>query len=173
MRLVRLRRRPAAGSLQGRLKNAGTWRGLFEPGACLKIAFCQMCVPLCGRFAPNECGVVGYAKRIWGKYTAKWGVQMAGMNFQTRSSCQMCVPLCGRFAPNECGVVGYAKRIWGKYTAKWGVQMAGMNFQTRSSVRCVFDERKRALQKILSQTRLRHKRQGSPPHPQGVLPRHP
>ncbi len=26
-----------------------------------------------------------YALRIWGKYTAKWGVQMAGMNFQTRS----------------------------------------------------------------------------------------
>ncbi len=51
----------------------------------MKIAFCQMCVPICGRFAPNERGVVGYAKRIWGKYTAKWGVQMAGMNFQTRS----------------------------------------------------------------------------------------
>ena len=53
--------------------------------ACLKIAFCQMCVPICGRFAPNERGVVGYGKRIWGKSPAKWGVQMAGMNFQTRS----------------------------------------------------------------------------------------
>ena len=24
----------------------------------MKIAFCQMCVPICGRFAPNERGVV-------------------------------------------------------------------------------------------------------------------
>jgi hypothetical protein len=27
---------------------------------CLKIAFCQMCVTVCGRFVPNEGGVVGY-----------------------------------------------------------------------------------------------------------------
>ncbi len=52
---------------------------------CLNIAFCQLCVPLCGRFAPNERGAVGCDKLIWGKYTAKWGVQMAGMNVQTRS----------------------------------------------------------------------------------------
>jgi len=29
--------------------------------------------------------VAGYVDRIGTKYTAKWGVQMAGMNFQTRS----------------------------------------------------------------------------------------
>ncbi|MFQ9662649.1 DUF6783 domain-containing protein [[Clostridium] symbiosum] len=29
--------------------------------ACLKIVFCQLCVTLCGRFGPNEGGVVGYA----------------------------------------------------------------------------------------------------------------
>ncbi|WP_334291773.1 MULTISPECIES: DUF6783 domain-containing protein [Robinsoniella] len=28
-----------------------------------------------------------------GKYTAKWGVQMAGMNFQTRSSPLLLLPL--------------------------------------------------------------------------------
>ena len=44
-----------------------------------------MYVALCGRFSPNERGVVGYGKRIRAKYTAKRGVQMAGMNFQTRS----------------------------------------------------------------------------------------
>ena len=54
--------------------------------ACLKIAFRQMYVTLCGRFGPNERGVVGYGKRIRAKSPAKWGVQMAGMNFQTRSS---------------------------------------------------------------------------------------
>ena len=54
--------------------------------ACLKIAFCQMCVTVCGRFGSNEGGVVGYVDRMRAKYTAKWGVQMAGMNFQTRSS---------------------------------------------------------------------------------------
>ncbi|WP_329602470.1 DUF6783 domain-containing protein [Enterocloster hominis (ex Hitch et al. 2024)] len=44
-----------------------------------------MCVPLCGRFGPDEGGVAGYVDRIGTKYAAKWGVQMAGMNFQTRS----------------------------------------------------------------------------------------
>ncbi|WP_373264718.1 DUF6783 domain-containing protein [Hungatella hathewayi] len=28
---------------------------------------------------------MGYVDRMRGKYTAKWGVQMAGMNFQTHS----------------------------------------------------------------------------------------
>ncbi|WP_416906688.1 DUF6783 domain-containing protein [[Clostridium] symbiosum] len=51
----------------------------------MKIAFCQLCVTLCGRFGPNERGVVGYGKRIRTKYAAKWGVQMMGMNFQTGS----------------------------------------------------------------------------------------
>ena len=58
----------------------------FLARACLKIAFRQLCVPLCGRFGPDEGGVAGYVDRIGTKYTAKWGVQMAGMNFQTRSS---------------------------------------------------------------------------------------
>ena len=52
----------------------------------MKIAFRQLCVTLCGRFGPNERGVVGYVKRIRAKYAAKWGVQMAEMNFQTGSS---------------------------------------------------------------------------------------
>ena len=65
---------------------------------CLKIAFRQLCVPLCGRFGPDEGGVAGYVDRIGTKYAAKWGVlcpkgvpmvdslgQMAGINFQTRS----------------------------------------------------------------------------------------
>ena len=45
-----------------------------------------MCVPLCGRFGPDEGGVAGYVDRIGTKYAAKWGVQMAGMNFQTDPS---------------------------------------------------------------------------------------
>ncbi|WP_430472344.1 DUF6783 domain-containing protein [[Clostridium] symbiosum] len=47
-----------------------------------------MYVTICGRFGPNERGVVGYGKRIRAKSPAKWGMQMAGMNFQTRSSLQ-------------------------------------------------------------------------------------
>ena len=43
-----------------------------------------MCVTLCGRFGPDEGGVAGYVDRIGTKYAAKWGVQMAGMNFKTR-----------------------------------------------------------------------------------------
>ena len=53
---------------------------------CLKKAFCKMCVTICGRFLPDEGAVAGYGNRIRVKYTAKWGVQIAGMIFQTRSS---------------------------------------------------------------------------------------
>ena len=54
--------------------------------ACLKKAFCKMCVTICGRFCPDEGAVAGYGNRIRAKYTAKWGVQIAGMIFQTGSS---------------------------------------------------------------------------------------
>ena len=55
------------------------------PRACLKKAFCKMCVTICGRFYPDEGVVAGYNNRIRAKYTAKWGVQIAEMIFQTRS----------------------------------------------------------------------------------------
>ena len=42
-------------------------------------------VTICGRFCSDEGVVVGYDNRIRTKYTAKWGVQIAGMIFQTRS----------------------------------------------------------------------------------------
>ena len=38
-----------------------------------------MCVTICGRFYPDEGVVAGYDNRIWVKYTAKWGAQIAGM----------------------------------------------------------------------------------------------
>ena len=44
-----------------------------------------MCVTICGRFLPDEGAVAGYGNRIRVKYTAKWGVQIAGMIFQTHS----------------------------------------------------------------------------------------
>ena len=44
-----------------------------------------MCVTICGRFCPDEGAVAGYGNRIRAKYTAKWGVQIAGMILQTRS----------------------------------------------------------------------------------------
>ncbi|WP_343084675.1 DUF6783 domain-containing protein [Blautia producta] len=50
-----------------------------------------MCVTLCGRFDPDEGGVAGYVDRIGGKYTAKWGVQIVGMNFQTHSRPHVCL----------------------------------------------------------------------------------
>ena len=52
----------------------------------MKKAFCKMCVTICGRFHPDEGAVAGYGNRIRMKYTAKWGVQIAGMIFQTGSS---------------------------------------------------------------------------------------
>ena len=57
----------------------------LKPRACLKKAFCKMCVTICGRFCPDEGVVAGYDNRIRAKYTAKWGVQIAGMIFQTGS----------------------------------------------------------------------------------------
>ena len=54
--------------------------------ACLKKAFCKMCATICGRFRPDEGAVAGYGNRIRVKSPAKWGVQIAGMIFQTRSS---------------------------------------------------------------------------------------
>ena len=56
------------------------------PRACLKKAFCKMCVTICGRFRPDEGAVAGYGNRIRVKYTAKWGVQIAEMIFQTGSN---------------------------------------------------------------------------------------
>ena len=53
--------------------------------ACLEKAFCKMCVTICGRFCPDEGVVAGYDNRIRAKSPAKWGVQIAGMLFQTRS----------------------------------------------------------------------------------------
>jgi len=53
--------------------------------ACLKKTFCKMCVTICGRFRPDEGAVVGYGNRIRVKSPAKWGVQIAGMIFQTGS----------------------------------------------------------------------------------------
>ena len=44
-----------------------------------------MCVTICGRFCSDEGVVAGYDNRIRAKYTAKWGMQIAGMIFQTRS----------------------------------------------------------------------------------------
>ncbi|MFR4270847.1 MAG: DUF6783 domain-containing protein [Blautia faecis] len=51
-----------------------------------------MCITICGRFRPDEGAVAGYGNRIRVKYTAKWGVQIAGMIFQTRSSICFCMP---------------------------------------------------------------------------------
>ncbi|MFR5151687.1 MAG: DUF6783 domain-containing protein [Ruminococcus sp.] len=47
-----------------------------------------MCVTICGKFCPDEGAVEGYGNRIRTKYTAKWGVQIAGMLFSNM--------LCGK-----------------------------------------------------------------------------
>ena len=45
---------------------------LWYPGVRLKIAFCQLCIPLCGRFGHDKGGVADYVDRVWSKYAAKW-----------------------------------------------------------------------------------------------------
>jgi len=70
--------------------------------ACLKKAFRELRVPVCGRFYPNEGGVAGYGNRMRAKYTAKWGLQIAEMIFQTRSS-----------AGCQISFIGYALKLGG------------------------------------------------------------
>ncbi|WP_373120038.1 DUF6783 domain-containing protein [Ruminococcus sp. Marseille-P328] len=62
------------------------WLTYLTARACLKKAFCKMCVTICGRFRSDEGAVAGYGNRIPVKSPAKWGVQIAGMIFQTHSS---------------------------------------------------------------------------------------
>ena len=62
-----------------------TAQAILNARACLKKAFRELRVPVCGRFYPNEGGVAGYGNRMRVKYTAKWGLQIAEMIFQTRS----------------------------------------------------------------------------------------
>ena len=50
-----------------------------------------MCATICGRFRLNEGGVAGYVNRMKAKYTAKCGVQIAEMIFQTGSKIQITV----------------------------------------------------------------------------------
>ncbi|RHN89323.1 hypothetical protein DW711_09715 [Ruminococcus sp. AM27-16] len=55
-------------------------------------AFRKMRVTICGRFCPDESVITaGYGNRIRAKYTAKWGVQIVGMIFQTRSDSGVCL----------------------------------------------------------------------------------
>ena len=41
-------------------KEGGTQEFLMRIRACLKKAFCKMCVTICGRFCPDEGAVAGY-----------------------------------------------------------------------------------------------------------------
>ena len=68
--------------------------------ACLKKAFRELRVSVCGRFYPNEGGVAGYGNRMRVKYTAKWGLQIAEMIFQTRSR-TYCYTYLSILHPNE------------------------------------------------------------------------
>ncbi|MFR7376813.1 MAG: DUF6783 domain-containing protein [Oliverpabstia sp.] len=68
--------------------------------ACLKKAFRELRVSVCGRFYPNEGGVAGYGNRMRLKYTAKWGLQIAEMIFQTRSR-TYCYTYLSILHPNE------------------------------------------------------------------------
>ena len=58
-----------------------------------------MCVTICGGFGPDEGAVAGYGNRIRVKYTAKWGVQIAGMIFQSHS--KACAPAWSVFLCNR------------------------------------------------------------------------
>ncbi len=69
--------------------------------ACLKKAFRELRVPVCGRFYPNEGGVAGYGNRMRVKYTAKWGLQIAEMIFQTRSRVEHGPGACNADAIHE------------------------------------------------------------------------
>ena len=64
-----------------------------------------MHVTICRRFGPNEGDVVSCVDRMRAKYTAKWGVQIAGMNFQTRSGNGVFTPADSRKFPQTQSVL--------------------------------------------------------------------
>ena len=83
-----------------------------------------MCVTICGRFRSDEGTVADYGNRIRVKYTAKWGVQIAGMIFQTgfRACCceqENSNPLFSQFT---CVFGQVAIKIWQPafYLVKYG-----------------------------------------------------
>ena len=53
---------------------------------CLKMLYARCASQFVEDFVSDEGVIAGYDNRIRTKYTAKWGVQIAGMIFQTRSS---------------------------------------------------------------------------------------
>ena len=59
--------------------------------ACLKKAICKKYITICGSFCPDKGVAAGCGSRIQVKHTAKWGVQIAEMIFQTGSgtSCRL------------------------------------------------------------------------------------
>ena len=59
-----------------------------------------MYVTVCGKFFPDEDVVAGYVGRIRVKYTAKWGVQIAGMIFQTPSQSKAGIKLSLAVSPS-------------------------------------------------------------------------
>ena len=75
--------------------------------ACLKKAFRELRIPVCGRFYPNEGGVAGYGNRMRVKYTAKWGLQIAEMIFQTRSRKPAIPPRCANLSRRDRGLPGH------------------------------------------------------------------
>ena len=51
----------------------------------MKKAFYKMCVTICERFYPDEGAVAALRQPNSGEIYRKWGVQIAGMIFQTGS----------------------------------------------------------------------------------------
>ena len=49
--------------------------------ACLKKAFCELRIPVCGRFRPNEGGVAGLRQPNKGKIYRKVGLADCGNDF--------------------------------------------------------------------------------------------
>ena len=74
-----------------------------------------MCVTICGRFCSDEGIVAGYDNRIRAKYTTKWGVQIAGMIFQTRS--RVCLEIdVHKNTQNKEGLHNEKEKISGLYS---------------------------------------------------------
>lgn len=61
-----------------------------------------MCFTVCGEFIPNLGVIAGYVDEIWDEFSAKWGVQIEGMNFKTRSSIMMDVTGVSREGEVRC-----------------------------------------------------------------------
>ncbi|MEI3198904.1 MAG: DUF6783 domain-containing protein [Lachnospiraceae bacterium] len=91
-----------------------------------------MYVTICGRFYLNEGGAAGCVNRMKAGSPAKWGVQIAGIIFQTRSRVSYCTYRVKEVLPTKKG----GGRITAEILAETGLSQDGHRQISQGSPSC-------------------------------------